>query len=69
MTRRPDETDPRVMAYRALVAEGWTCPHGAVAGYVVRPWCGTPACPACRRRDSARWRSVESVQAIPAVYR
>lgn len=32
------------------------CSHGVPGGDVIRPWCGSPACPLCRRHPT-RWRT------------
>jgi hypothetical protein len=68
MRHRANPADPEDQAYAALVKAGPAvspdCVHGYPAGYVVRPWCGTPACPHCRRTVT-RWRSVESYLRIP----
>lgn len=68
MRHRANPSDPDDEAYVALVTAGPAvapdCVHGIPAGYVVRPWCGTPACPLCRRTWH-RWRSVQSYLRIP----
>ena len=42
--------------YAAAVRTAPDCIHEVQGGDIVRPWCGTPVCPLCRRRHRVHWR-------------
>lgn len=56
---------PTDAAYAATCLVAGPCIHDEPGGDVIRPWCGTPACPFCRRRNRVHWQPVRQPPAPP----
>lgn len=52
-------------AVKAHEAMDLTCVHGQIAGDLVRPWTGTPACAFCRRNHPVRWKRLDAEKPLP----
>lgn len=55
MTTAAERAVRATLAYNDALRTAGACQHGVLAGELVRPWCNTPVCALCRRRDPVTW--------------